>query len=377
MKSGKNHNNRLSLDRRLASLRILFTGLTLILFAACGGPTPTSLPPTSTPLPLAKKLILYNWRDYMPEGVLDAFEKEYGTTVVIRTYDSQDEAYENITNGTVAYDLAVIEYDLLPLLINDNLLAEIDFNHIPNFGNISADFRDLAYDPGNHHSIPYNWGTSGLIVRSDLVDIPITKWADLWAPSFTGKIALHNEPTEIISIALLSLGYPLNSEDPVQLEEALAHLRVLRNSVIFIPSDPQNTLDILKSGHITIVQGWNGDALLAQEEYPLIQYVLPEEGTMLWGDSFVISAHSPNRYTAEVFLNFILRPEISAQIVETYRYPSANESAKKFLDPALLNNPLVYPPRDYLVSNSFYIPLSEKAQKLYENIWNRFLEGNP
>ena len=331
--------------------------------------------PSEPPLP--KELILYNWSDYMPESVLESFKKEYGVKVTVHTYEGQDEAYANITKGTESFDLAVIENDLLPSLIVKNLLAEMDFGRIPNFSNISANFRELRYDPGNHYSVPYNWGTSGLIVRSDLIDTPVTAWADLWDPRYAGKIALHTDSTEIISIALLSLGYPLNTEDPAQLEAALKHLMKIKESVTFIPSDPQSTVDILKSGRVAIVQGWNGDALLARDQDPSIKYVLPEEGTMLWGDSFVISANSKNQYAAEVFLNFLLRPEVSAQIVKTYFYPSANETVGKFLEPEILNDPLIYPPRDYLTANSFYAPLSEKGQKLYNDIWKRFLEGNP
>jgi len=356
--------------------RVILAGVAGLLLSACSSYTPIP-PATPTAPPYAKELILYNWEDYMPQPVLDAFEKEYGTKVIIHTYETQDEALENLRDSTVDYDIAVIENDLLPSLIAQDLLAEIDFRNIPNFENISADFRDLAYDPGNRHSVPYNWGTSGLIVRSDLVEAPVTRWADLWDPRHAGKIAIREEPTEIVSIALYSLGYPLNSEDPAQLEEALARLLELKNSVVFIPPDLQSMLDALGSGRITIVQGWNGDALVAREQYPAIQYVLPEEGTILWSDSFVISSASPNRYTAEVFLNFILRPEISAQIVEAYYYPSANQSARQFTDPAILNDPIVYPPLDYLRANDFYLPLSETGEKLYAEIWERFLAEQP
>lgn len=342
----------------------------LVIFALLAGCAPKEPP-------LPKELILYNWNDYMPETVLESFKKEYGVKVIVRNYEGQNEAFENIRSGAVTYDVAVVENDLLPPLIAENLLAEIDFSHIPNFSNISADFRELRYDPGNLYSVPYNWGTSGLIVRSDLIETPVTKWADLWDPRHAGKIALHTDSTEIISIALISLGYPLNTEDPTHLENALTHLLAIKETVTFIASDPQSTVDILKSGRAAIVQGWNGDALFAQEQYPSIEYVLPEEGTMLWGDSFVISASSKKRYTAEVFLDFLLRPEVSAQIVKTYHYPSANESVIQFLEPEILNNPLIYPPRDYLTTNSFYAPLSEQGKKLYDGIWNRFLEGNP
>lgn len=360
-------------DIRLIMFRFLAASLILLCSACQTLPTP---PPGAREPPLAREIVLYNWSDYMPQAVLDAFKEEYGTSVIIHTFESQEEAIDRIITGAVSYDLAVIEHDLLPTLISHNLLAEVNYENIPNFVNISANFRDLAVDPDNRHSVPYNWGTSGLIVRSDLAEAPITKWADLWDPRYAGKIGIRNEPVEIISIALRSLGYPLNSEDPAQLEAALKHLLQLKKSVVFLPADLQSSIDALNSGRIVILQGWNGDALVAREQNPAIQYVLPEEGTMLWGDNFVISAASRNQYTAELFVNFILRPEISAQIVETYFYPSANDSASRLLSPDILNDPLVYPPVDYLTTNHFYTPLSDKGSKLYKDIWKRFLEGD-
>ena len=126
-----------------------------------------------------------------------------------------------------------------------------------------------------------------------------------------------------------------------------------------------------------ILFGWNGDALVARQHHLGIQYVLPREGTMLWADSLVVSAASDNQYTAQVFINFLLRPEISAQIVSTYYYPTANEAARSFLDPSLLNDRVIYPPPEYLTKNSFYAPLSPAGQKLYDEIGKRFMQANP
>ncbi len=144
--------------------RFLAASLTVFLFACTAAPTSSSSSTTEAP---AKEIVLYNWPDYMPQSVLDKFEKEYGTKVIVQTYNSQEEAIGKISNGEIQYDIAVIEYDLLPSLVSRSLLAEINYRNIPNFENVSANFRDLSMDPGNRYSVPYNWGTSGLIVRSD------------------------------------------------------------------------------------------------------------------------------------------------------------------------------------------------------------------
>jgi spermidine/putrescine transport system substrate-binding protein len=255
----------------------LLATLVLGLLAACAGPTP---PPTATPPPLAKELVLYNWVEYMPQSVLDAFMAEYGVKITYLTYDSQEEAVEKIKAGLV-YDVAVIENDLLQSLIKEGLLAEIDYRQAPNFRNVMADFRDLTFDPGNRHSVPYSWGTTGLLVRSDLIESPVTHWADLWKPRYAGKIAVRTQPTELISIALKSLGYPLNSENPQELEAALQRLIDLKSSVVFVDVEVEKAIAPLVSGEVVIMAGWPGDALYARGQNDAIRYVLPEEGSML------------------------------------------------------------------------------------------------
>jgi spermidine/putrescine-binding protein len=210
------------------------------------------------------------------------------------------------------------------------------------------------------------------LVRTDLLKGLVTRWSDLWDPRYAGKIGVPKSPRELISITLKSLNYPLNTADPAQLEAALAHLIKLKPSIRYVSIEPESALKPLLNGEVAILLGWNGEVLLAQEQNSAISYVLPKEGTILWGDNFVISAASPHKYTAELFINFLLRPEISAQIVQTYYYPCANETARQFIDPKLLNNPLVYPPVDYLSESDFYLPLSPEGQKLYDDIWVRF-----
>ena len=172
--------------------------------------------PVSTPIPppLAKELVLYNWVDYLPQSVLDAFTAEYGVNIDYQVYDTQEEAADNIRAGKV-YDVVVMPPELIPGLVKDGALAKIDRRHVPNFKNISANFRDLVFDPGNQYSIPFHWGSAGLLVRTDLVSEPVKHWADLWRPEFAGKVALWPIPRDLIPIALKSLGYKVNSTIPL------------------------------------------------------------------------------------------------------------------------------------------------------------------
>jgi spermidine/putrescine transport system substrate-binding protein len=357
--------------RRLCALLLL---LVLPAAAGCGHGTR----PDTGADHAARELVLYNWADYMPQQVLDAFQAEYGVRVTQVTFESMEEATESIQRGRVRYDLAVIEHDELPALIAGGYLATIDHSHVPNLRNISPNFLDLAVDPGNKHSVPYSWGSTGLLVRSDLVGAAITRWADLWDPRWAGRVGSRAQPTELLSIALKASGLPLNAEEPEQLETALQRLDALRPSLVFLEYEDQKAVAKLLSGEIVVMAGWNGDALLAKRSNPAVEYVLPAEGPMLWGDGLVISSASPNRRTAELFLDFVLRPEVSAQIVEAYGYPTANEAARAYVDSALHDDPLVFPARDQMGSGEWYLPLSPAVQKLYDEAWQRFVAaGGP
>lgn len=341
----------------------------LLLLTACTTSAPT--PPL-----LAKEIVLYNWADYMPQAVLDAFAREYGVTVTYQTYETQEEAVVNLQAGKV-YDIVVLENPRLPALIAAGLLAEIDYHQIPNFKNISPNFRDLAYDPSNLHSIPFHWGTTGLVVRSDLIGRPITRWADLWDVKYRGKLALWQQPREVTSMALKSLGYSANSEKPVELAAAADRLRALRPNVELLGGGETTSVPALNDGRAVVAMGWAFDALAGMEQNPAIQYVLPTEGSLLWGDNLVIPANSLHRYTAEIFLNFLLRPEISAQIINDSLYAMPNDAARPFIDPEVLNNPIIFPPETALAQAEILMPLSPAGQQRYDDIWTRFLSDRP
>ena len=336
---------------------------------ACG-PIST-LNPTPTP---GGELILYGWEGDMPQSVLDAFTNEYGVKVTYAVYESQEEAIENIKAGQV-YDVVTMESRFIPLLVEAGLFAEIDFANVPNFKNVTASFRDLAYDPGNRHSVPYSWGTTGLVVRSDRLDRPVTSWADLWEPSYAGRIGLwFGQPREVIALTLKSLGYSANSEEPAELETALRRLIALRRNVVRLEDfDLENAAGALVNGQVDVAMGYAGDVLNAREEDQNIIYILPEEGALLWSDTFIIPAASSRKATAELFVDFLLRPEISAQIVNANFYPMPNDKATAWIRPEILQDPVIFPPTSQLKNAELILPLGAHGQQLYDALWERFL----
>ncbi|MCG3208706.1 MAG: Spermidine/putrescine-binding periplasmic protein [Anaerolineae bacterium] len=357
----------------LLALGLLTLGL--VVTGCSAGSSQSTAPATPTPPPLADKLVLYNWVEYMPQTVLDAFAEEYGVKVDYQIYETQEEAVANIKAGN-EYDVVILGNEFIPAMLADNLLAEVSRANVPNFKNISAAFRNLEYDPNNKYTVPFNWGTTGLLVRTDLVDKPVTRWADLWDERYAGKVAVWPIQGELLSIALKSLGYSVNSENPAELEAALQQLLKLRPNVIMWDNAEGTIVPALTSGQAVMADGWAYDAAVARQENKNIEYILPEEGTFLWSDNLVIPANSPRKYTAEVFINFLLRPEITAQIVEELYYANANQAAWPLIDPEIYNDPLIFPSTEDLKNAEVSLPRTLEGQKLRDETWKRFLAAD-
>lgn len=366
--------SRLFTRLRLILLQFLIASL-IIPLTACATATPTP-EPTPTPVPLAEELVFYNWEEDMPQSVLDAFTAEYGVKVKYLVYESQEEAISNMQAGET-YDVVVMESRYIPLLAQEGLLARLDPQNLANLRNISANFRELAYDPNNNYSIPYNWGTTGLVVRSDLAEEPVTRWADMWDPRYAGRVGLWmGQPREVISLTLKSLGYSANTENPEALEAALQRLTELKPNVFAIEDfNLATSADLMASGRAVIAMGYAYDVVAGSEQNYAIEYILPDEGALLWNDTFVIPVNSPNKYTAELFLNFLMRPEINASIANQNGYATPNEAAYPFIEPDILNNPLIFPSNEDLVNAELILPLSPAGQQLYDEIWERFIKA--
>ncbi len=352
----------------LMALLLVLTGL-----GACD----PSGSPAEPPPALDKELVFYDWVDDMPQAVLDDFTRTYGIAVRYVTYESSEEAYANLRAGQV-YDVMVIESRMAPALEREGLLAELNHENLNNFKNIGANFRDLAYDPGNRHSIPFNWGTLGLVVRTDLVTAPVTRWSDLWDRRYHGRVGFWwDTPREMIAITLKSLGYSGNSEEPAELEAALKHLLALKPHMVKLEDlDPLISTSAMSSGQTVLSIAWAGDALEGRKQNPAIHFVLPKDGALLWGDNFVIPANSPRKAAAELLINFLLRPDISARITNQNRYATTNEAALPLIDPAVRNDPVVFPSNKDMENAELVLPLSPDGDRRYAELWERFMAAD-
>ncbi|MCB0038107.1 MAG: spermidine/putrescine ABC transporter substrate-binding protein [Caldilinea sp.] len=355
--------------------RFLYTACAIVICGCQSGATQLA-PPAPVAQGLDTEIVFYAWPEDATSLVFDAFTAETGIRVRHEPFDSLDEAEEAIEHGG-AIDVAIIESTRLPRLIEAGVLAELNFSHIPNFKYVSQSFRDLNFDPGNRHSVPNSWGTTGIVVRTDRTEQPIERWSDLWRPDLAGRVVLWaTQPRDTLGLALRSLGYSANSVNPAEIQEAADRLVELAPNAIWL-KDADSSASSLIEGDAVAAMGWAFDFWALQEAGVPAGYVLPADGAMLWNDNFVIPAHSTNKVAAEALINFLLRPEIAAQVIEANYYPMAHETARAYVDPAIRDDPVVYPTNEALAHAELQMPLSEEGQIQQDAAWLYVLSSIP
>ena len=354
------------------SHRLLWIILIVVMLVACDESSPPSSPQPLTATGNTLTLY-YPIEENFASFIFDQFKQETGITVNLQNYTTSAEAVNNIRSG-IGYDLVVLDNQSIFAMIQENRLVPINHANVTNFKNISPNFRDLAYDPQNSYSIPSSWGTIGIGVRTDLVTQPITNWSDLWALPQLGIFDNDGNGRSILAIALKMLGYSANSENPAEIEAALEKLQSLRPNAQFL-SNVAAVENGLVTGQIPVVVAASHLIAQAQQKNGAIQHILPGEGTILWGDNFAILAASSQQVSAEKLLDYLLRPEVSAQLITLNHLANANETAYPFVEQSILSNEVGFPPSASLQRSEPLQPLSQNGVQLYQDVWNRFL-GN-
>ncbi|MBI4731679.1 MAG: spermidine/putrescine ABC transporter substrate-binding protein [Chloroflexi bacterium] len=318
-----------------------------ILLAACGGGSSTSGD---------KVLNLYAWSEYVPQQLLDDFTEQTGIKVNYDTYSSNEELLAKLQAGASGYDVIIPSDYTVSIMTALGLLEPLDMTQIPNFANVADYVKGLGYDPQNEYTVPWQWGTSCLVVDTSKVTTPITKWADLWNPEFQGKVVLLDDEREVLGMVLTVLGYDKNSTDEQQLEEAKQKLLELMPNVKLFDSDSPKTA--LLSGEVWLGQTWNGEAALAHAENPAIDYIIPEEGCTIWYDNMAVPTGAPHFAAAMQFINFVLDPQESILITLEFPYSSSNSAALELLQ---TENPEAY---DAYMNFAATNPLAEDMSRL-------------
>ena len=327
--------------------------LTIILLSSCGKENKTTLN-------------VYNWGDYIDESVIKTFEEQYKIKVNYDTFSTNEDMYVKIKSGGGNYDLLFPSDYMIKKMINEGMLQKLDFNNIPNYKYIEERFENLDYDPQNEYSVPYMWGTLGILYNKTMVTKPITAWRDLWDEEYKKQILMLDSQRDSIGIALKMLGYSMNSKDTEELEAAKQALIKQKPLVLAYVGD--DVKDKMISGEAALAVVWSGDAVYMIRENPDLDYILPTEGTNLWFDAMVIPSTSKHKTEAEKFINFLCEPEIAFKNTDYIGYSTPHIEAKKMLEPELLNSIAAYPKEEELVNSEIFDDLSSVIRE-YDRIW--------
>ena len=319
-------------------------------------------------------LKVFNCGEYIDEEILDMFEEETGIRVIYDTYETNEDMYNKVKSvGLNSYDICFPSDYMTERMIEEDMLAEINFDNIPNYKYIGDEYKHQSFDPEDKYSVPYMWGTVGLAINTNLVDEEITSWDVLWDPQYKGQILALNSERDAISLTLKALGYSLNSEDPKELEEAKQALLKQKNNIQAYIGDQVKEKMINEEAAIAVL--YSGDGIALKQEDPKFKYVIPEEGTNKWIDSMVILKNAENKKEAELFINFLCRPDIAQKNVEYICYSTPNTAAKENLPDDLKHDKACYPDAVVLNKCEIYENLAKKKHVLqaYSEIWTEVL----
>lgn len=325
----------------------------------------------------AGEVYVYNWGEYIDEDVIAQFEEETGIKVIYDMFETNEEMYPVIEAGGVKYDAVCPSDYMIQKMIENNMLAEINFDNVPNIKEIDSKYMDMSrsFDPDNKYSVPYCWGTVGILYNTSMVspeDAP-TKWSDLWDEKFKDNILMQDSVRDAFMVALKSLGYSMNTTNEAEIAEARDLLIKQKPLVQAYVID--QVRDKMIGGEAAIGVIYSGEMLYIQDQvkelgldYDL-NYVLPEEGTNVWIDSWVIPKNAKNKENAEKWIDFLCRPEIAKKNFEYITYPTPNKGAFDLLDQELQENKAVFPDVDSLKNYEVFKYLGPDVDSIYNELW--------
>ncbi|MDM8313533.1 spermidine/putrescine transport system substrate-binding protein [Clostridium cadaveris] len=314
----------------------------------------------------AEVLNIYNVGDYIDEDLIPKFEKETGIKVVYEKYDTNEIMYQKIKSGGSKYDLVFPSDYMIEKMIKEDLLQKIDYSNIPNYKNIDEKFKNASYDPKDEYSVPYFWGTFGIMYNKTMVSDPIESWDILWNEKYKQQILMLDSVRDTMGIALMKLGYSQNSINEAELQKAKEELIKQRPLVLAYGND--DIKDRILGGEAAMGIVYSGDAITLMEEDKNLAYAIPKTGTNKWIDAMCIPYNAENKKEAEKFINFMLDAQNAKQNIDYINYSTPNKAAFELLDEEVKNNPVAYPSDDIVKKSEFFIDLGDKI-KLYDDLW--------
>ena len=326
-----------------------------------------------------EELYVYNWGDYIDDEVVAMFEEETGIKVTYDMFETNEEMYPVIEAGAVTYDVVCPSDYMIQKMIENDMLAEINFENVPNISQINPEYMEMSrsFDPENRYSVPYCWGTVGILYNTKRLEElgvePPKSWMDLWDPALKGEILMQDSVRDAFMVALKGLGYSMNTIDEKELQQAKDLLIQQKPLVQAYVID--QVRDKMIGGEAAVGVIYSGEMLYIQEEVKnlgldySLEYVVPEEGTNLWLDSWVIPKNAQNKENAEKWINFLCRPDIALRNFEYITYSTPNQGAFDLLDPEIQENKAVFPDLDSLENSEVYRYLGDEEEGVYNALW--------
>ena len=317
-------------------------------------------------------LTIYNWGDYIDPDLLKQFQKETGITVIYQTFDSNEAMMTKIQQGGTTFDVAVPSEYAIDKMKQEKLLLPIDHSRLPNLKHIDPRFLDLSFDKGNQFSIPYFWGTVGIVYNPDLIPAGMTfdSWDDLWDPRLKNNLMLVDGAREVMGFGLNSLGYSLNDTNEEHLQQALHKLQRLTPNIKAIVGDEIKLL--LAGGEAAAGVVWSGEAAEIMTENDKLNYVIPKEGSNVWFDNMVIPKTASNLDGAYRFMNFMLDPQHAEQNAEYVGYSTPNKDAIPLLPEEVSSDKRFYPSEELTNRLEVYNNLGKRMLSHYNELFLEF-----
>lgn len=316
------------------------------------------------------QVIVYNWGEYIDPEIIDLFEEETGIDVIYEEFETNEIMYPKIQSGAIAYDVVCPSDYMIQRMIENDLLAEINYDHIPNLKYIGDNYMKMSrqFDPENKYSVPYLWGTVGILYNKKMVDEPVDSWGILWDKKYEDSILMQDSVRDAFAVALKYLGYSLNSTDLDELEAAKNLLIEQKPLVQAYVID--QVRDKMIGGEAALGVIYSGEALYCQQENPDLDYVISKEGTNIWIDSWVIPKNAKNVENAEAFINFLCRPDIAKMNFDYITYSIPNTAGRDLIeDESLRNSPIAFPDDSKLENCETFQFLGDDNDALYNRLW--------
>ena len=376
------HNNyRVSLRRTAA----LCTGAVLVLtLAACGGSSSgsgtsagTSGSADSAGSGEDDVVYVYNWGEYIGEDVAEEFTKKTGIKVVYDTFETNEEMLPIIEAGAVKYDVVCPSDYIIQKMIENDDIQPLDFDKIPNYANIDPKYieKSKGFDPENKYSVPYCWGTVGILYNTSMVDPADTptSWNALWNPKYANNILMQDSVRDAFMVGEKLLGFDINTTDRSELEQVRDKLIEQKPLVQAYVID--QVRDKMIGGEAALAVIYSGEMLYVQQEVEAsgedyeLKYVIPEEGSNVWIDSWVIPKNAEHVDAAHKWIDFMCDAEIAKENFEYITYPTPNKAAFDLLDPEYQNNKALFPDDEALAKCEVYKYLGADGDALYDELW--------